>query len=218
MNLENLMILEEKISDILNGIDSGKISSNLCLEYWNFQNFTSFNFENYFKDEISKKLIRISSLLEFLSIIITYEFISHCHLSLSKELFKEILQCTHQNYIILCEYLVSKVSCEAFSNVWFHKFQKLINNKLRQKMNSFVHLHYIKKNNEKIILLLSKVFEKYSENENIQTFNNYLLNINIVKISNLNDLIKSKIMIIDVNYFLSLEQQGLSPSISNFKL
>ena len=199
VNLENLMILEEKISDILSGLDSGKISGNLCVEYWNFLNFTTFNFENYFKDDISKKLINICSLLEFLSIIVTYEFIIHNKLNSCTNDFRQILILAHQNYLILCEYLISKVSCEAFSNVWVHKFQKLINNKLNQKMNSFVHLHYIKKNNEKIISLFSQVFSKHNDNDNILTFNNFLLNIHKVTFSNLNDLFKSKIMIIDVN-------------------
>jgi hypothetical protein len=201
INLENLLILEEKISDVIYHLKEKTFNSNHCLEYWNFRNFSSFRFESFFKEETSKKVVYTSMLLEFLSIIILYELIITNKTLSIKETYEDILNIVHQNYLVICKYIISKVTCEAFSNVWFHKLQTLIQNRIKHKSNNYIHILILAQNNTKIEKMLSGLLSLHIETNSIKTLNNYLVNISKLNINDLNELFKTQILIVDVYLF-----------------
>ena len=57
IELEDLIVLEEKIYYILNSFHENKQYNKFCIEWWNFYIYTSFggNFEEFFKNEEKKK-------------------------------------------------------------------------------------------------------------------------------------------------------------------
>ncbi len=202
INLENLLILEEKISDVIYHLKKNKFNSNNCLEYWNFRNFCSFQFETFFKEETSKKVVYNSMLLEFLSIIILYELIVTNKTLSIKETFEDILSIIYQSYLVICKYIISKVTCEAFSNVWFHKLQTLIQNRIKHKSNNYIHILILNQNNTKIEKMLSGLLSFHMESNSIKSLNNYLINISKLTLQDLNELFKKQILIVEVILFL----------------
>ena len=130
INLEDLMILEEKLNDIISNFITNKIMTNECFEWWNYYfNCSLFNkIEKAFKDESSREVVQTSINYELLSIIIAYD------VSFDKSLLdqiyimlKPVLYSNHHNLIIICEYILSKVSSESLNNLWVLKLRNLVN-------------------------------------------------------------------------------------------
>ena len=129
INLEDLMILEEKLSDIINAVIANKNLSNECFEWWNYYyNCSLFGkIEKVFKGN-DTNIIKSSINYELLSIMICYD------LSFDKNLLKKvfimikaILNLNHKNLIIICEYILSKISNDSLLNSWVYKLRDLVN-------------------------------------------------------------------------------------------
>ncbi len=129
INLEDLMILEEKLNDIINAVIANKNLSNECFEWWNYYyNCSLFGkIEKVFKGN-DTNIIKSSINYELLSIMICYD------LSFDKNLLKKvfimikaILNLNHKNLIIICEYILSKISNDSLLNSWVYKLRDLVN-------------------------------------------------------------------------------------------
>ena len=128
INLEDLMILEEKLSDIINAVIANKNLSNECFEWWNYYyNCSLFGqIEKVFKGN-DTNIIKSSINYELLSIMICYDI--SFDKSLLKKVFimiKAILNLNHKNLIIICEYILSKISNDSLLNSWVYKLRDLV--------------------------------------------------------------------------------------------
>ena len=129
INLEDLMILEEKLNEIITAFLSNKIMTNECFEWWNYYfNCSLFHkIEKAFKDEKSREIVQMSINHELLSIMIAYDV--SFDRQLLDEIFvmlKPILYSNHHNLIIICEYILSKISSESINNIWVLKLRNLV--------------------------------------------------------------------------------------------
>ena len=136
IQLEDLIVLEEKLYHILDNLTNINSLSKLCIEWWSFYTYTSFGgkFEIFFPNSISQshQIAHENSILELLSIIILYEVIkdikiSQTTLSNLKNLITEI----HQNYLITCDYVLSTINVTN-ENIWINKLQNIILSKINQ--------------------------------------------------------------------------------------
>ena len=173
VNLEDLMILEEKLMFILENLRVGKANSRNCLEWWSFYNYSNIGgkLETYFGDENGQKIARESCLLELISIITCYEIFSdNKNVSSAINILKNVIYLVHQNFLIICDYLITKFIKEySLSNIWVNKLENLILSKLNKRLKKGENLSVIKQNNENIHIGLKNIFRMNSSSIKINT-------------------------------------------------
>ena len=97
---QDLLILEEKLCDIILGLKKDRKADNQSLDFFNFYfNFSMYKqIEKVFKNDIDEEIVRLSLNYELISILLCYKF------SVNNEIidispFVEILQLCHINII-----------------------------------------------------------------------------------------------------------------------
>ena len=229
IQLEDLLILEGKLIHLLECLNYENPFPKICIEWWHFYTYSSFfgKFPKLFpktnKDKhnsnnniISDYQIAHDSLLfEILSMIITYLILndpekSHNSIDTTRNLIKEI----HQNFLIECDYILSKINNQSLNNLWIKKLKNIIltkrswNDKKTKEVN--YHLDLLKQGNRNIQNLISFLLNSYSkENSN---------NIDINSLTYFNKNI-SKIRILELsgyfNQVINDENKKLSKNFSN---
>ena len=226
INVEDLLILEEKFIQIIMSLNKNGTMHNECFEFWNYYyNCSLYGFlEKLFKSQDILN-VKISMNHILMSVMICYDY------SFELDLFKgdysnieDIIKYNHKNLIIIYEHILSKVSAESKSNVWVFKLQELINN--YNKLNSDDDYVVNKKNREispinKIIYnmtvivqnirvllknyktqkteLLTSIFKKINDKsyEEINTF----FRDNILRCDNVNGSVLASVFLKDNEYF-----------------
>lgn len=202
IELEDLIVLEEKLSQVLESLRYGKPSAKLCIEWWNFSMYSSFNvkFENVFPlNTTNRNIVHEAMILELLCIVLLYESlkdpkISQSTLNILKSLINEI----HQSFLIIIDSVISKIVSQSISNMWINKIQNIVLSKRTHRIYKNEHINVLKKNNYYIQTIIRNILRIYSSNKKIDTatFNFYLKKISNVSIKALNDFFK-KIITID---------------------
>ena len=175
IQLEDLIVLEEKLSHIYNNINqNNKTSINkLCIEWWSFYSYSSFNskLDSLLKD--NKETIHETSLLELLSILALYEVTKESQLSNNMfNKFKNLISEIHQNFLIICDLILTKISMYVIStqhSFWLSKIQNIILSKRSHRINRGEHYNTLKKNNEYITTILKSIFRLYTSSSTIDT-------------------------------------------------
>ena len=203
IQLEDLIVLEEKIFNIVNSFENESPHPSLCIEWWNFYSYTSFcgKFENFFNKEINNYEFQIAHetiILELLSIILIYEIlrdssITHSIFNLLKNLINEI----YQNYLIVCNYILSSIIIKTNTNIWINKLLNIISSKLKKKIkNKNENISQLKIGNNNIYSLISNILKQNQNSRNkinTASLNNYFQKINSISINTLNEYFIKKI-------------------------
>ena len=204
IELEDLIVLEEKIYYILNSFHENKQYNKLCIEWWNFYIYTSFggNFEEFFKNEEKKNNFEIAhetSILELISIFLTYEVLKDFSLSQSiLFLLINLINEVHQNFLIICDYILCIIDGKiSNNNIWVNKLKNIISLKLINTINSNDHMILLRKGNFTINSIVKNILTQYENNKN-DNIDISLLNIYFNKISEttqkeLNEYFKKRI-------------------------
>ena len=202
INIEDIIILQEKLKDIINSLNKIKTMANECFEFWNYYYNCSIycQIEKLFPNPIESNIIRISINYELLSIMVCYDYsFDQEILNKSFSILLNIMKLNYKNLIIICEYILSKISNENKNNVWVKKLKNIINSykKIENiKINNISsgelinnntniilqNLHIILTNfktrrNESLLNFLNKIHEKTYEQINI-FFRDYILRTN----------------------------------------
>jgi len=192
IELEDLIVLEEKLFYILASLKNKKPQYKYCIEWWNFYVYTSFGgkFELFFKKNENKMNFDIAheaTNLELFSIILIYNVLrnfnlNQCNLFLLENLINEV----HQNFLIVCDYILFMIK-EYFpkDNFWFCKIKEIISSKLSNIINLNEHIILLKKGNCTINLLIETILNQF-ENEKQEKIINSNLNFYFNKISKIN--------------------------------
>jgi len=160
INIEDLMLLEEKYNDVLISIKLKSNITNECLEFINFYNQSSLfnNFENCFK-EINSKIIAHNSIMYMIyDIILIYHlsFDSICISSCCNYLMN-MIKMNHDSYLLLCDFISNKISSTEKENIWVKKLRLMLNN----------NLFHLNLNNEQYVnYLMSKNFSLNFDDDN----------------------------------------------------
>ena len=202
INIEDLMVLEEKLNDILYFLKTKKEVKNQCYDFWNyFYNSSLYKrIEKTFKEEKDIEIIRISINYELLSIMLCYEF-SFDKKVLNKAyiLLLEILELNHRNLIIICENILNKIDLESQRNEWVLKLYEMVNNsktdeeKYRQNTTYSEKINY---NIEKLSKKLRNILLNY-KTEYSSLIMSLLKKINQKDYEEINDFFREYILRID---------------------
>ena len=133
INIEDLLILEEKINDVLLSIKPKSNTPNECFELINsFQQSSLYNnFENYFRDISSKMIVHSTIIYLIYDVIICY------HFSFNEQFFNScykyleiLLKINHKCYLLLCDLILLKVVNDSKQNIWVDKLRDMVKKNL----------------------------------------------------------------------------------------
>jgi hypothetical protein len=129
-NLEDLMVLEERLSDIGMALESNENIENKCFNFWNYYyNCSLYNLlEKIFKNKEDSNTIRLSINYELMSIMVCYEYSFDSHVQDVYLFLLELIDLNHNNLIIISEYILAKIDPENKQNIWVLKLQEIIKN------------------------------------------------------------------------------------------
>ena len=192
INIEDLLILEEKFNEVLISIKMKNNTPNECFELLNSYQQSSLynNFENYFKDAISKNIIRNSIMYLIYDVIICYHFsFDFLFFDTCYQFLESILEINHKSYLLLCKLIFLKISCNSKNNIWVDKLNKMLKDNLKHielnnkefvsfLMDQDYHINY--KNSNFNILLEIKFYSKQI-NKYLQLFLNTINDENELK-------------------------------------
>jgi Dullard-like phosphatase family protein len=159
INIEDLMVFEEKFSEIIYFLKNGKEARNQCFDFWNyFFNCSLYErIEKIFKTDKNIEIAKLSINLELITVMICYEFSFDIGvLNKSNLLLLEILELSHGNLIIICENILMKIIPENQKNIWALKLNNLVNNSKKFISNNISNLSHI----EQIIMNSTKLSQK----------------------------------------------------------
>ena len=130
INLQDLLIIEEKLRDILYAFRSSKSIKNECFEWWNYFYHCTLhiNLEQIFKDVHSKSIMQRCIKVQLLTLLISYDSsIDKCLFSKVDEVLYSMLQCNHFNWGTICEYILSKIAIGNYNNnPWVEKLRSIV--------------------------------------------------------------------------------------------
>ena len=167
INIEDLMVLEEKLSEIIYFLKNRKEVRNQCFDFWNyFYNCSLYQrIEKTFTTEQNIEIVKFSINLELLSIMLCYEFSFDLKiLNMTYILLLEILELNHRNLMIICENILVKIRPENQKNRWVLKLNKIVQNSKISEQNNFDNLSYVEKieiNTDKINRKLLNILLNY---------------------------------------------------------
>ena len=130
INIEDLLVLEEKLSEIMITLNKTKITYNECFEFWNYYYNCSLygRLEKLFTNYYESNNVQLSINYLLMSIMICYDFsFDMTILNNAYSVLDELLKLNHQNLIIIFEHILSKISSDSRDNVWVFKLHGIVN-------------------------------------------------------------------------------------------
>ena len=168
--IEELLVLEDKLSEIIISLNTEKSISNYCFDFWNyFYNSTLFSkFDIIFKNSNDINTIKITINLILFTIMICYDFSFESNNLINIYLFlSELLELNHKNLILILEHISNQIIINNKDNNWIIRAYNIINNFNLTEDNECYY-----KNANYIEVLISKI------NKNISSVSqkiNYIL-------------------------------------------
>ena len=171
-NLEDLMVLEERLNEITCSLETNTNIEKKCFNFWNYYYNCSLYkiLEKIFPNEEDSNIVRLSINYELMSIMVCYEF----SFQIQKEdediclLLIDLIYLNHNNLMIICEYILTKIAPENKDNIWVLKLQELVNNlkisqiKELQSNYSLTPINKIDNNINKLIKKLKNILYNYT--------------------------------------------------------
>lgn len=199
IQLEDLIVLEEKLYHILDSFRFGKPVPKICIEWWTFYIYSSFcgKFESLFTEGSPlRNIAHEASILELLSIILTYETLKDPKIQQSTiNTLKNLINVLHQNFLVMVDLILTRISSQSMTNIWINKIQNIILSKRSHRIYKNEHMNAIKKNNDYITSIFKNIIRLYTQTNKIDTssLNFYLKQIQKISIKSVNDYFRKKI-------------------------
>ena len=198
LNIEDLLVLEEKLCEIIIELKKGKKINNQCFDYWNYYfNFSLYQkIEKVFNNETEEEIVRLYFNYELMSILICYEFSFKNEIMSDFNAYLEILQICHKNLILIYEQVLNKIFPENKNNIWVIKLKEIIRYSKNISEQILSNENYINsligKINFNTNCLIKKIkniiYNNYFENKNILV--DFVKNLNQKTYEEINDFFK----------------------------
>ena len=216
INIEDLLLFDDKFNDVLNSIIERINISNECFELINFYNNSSLynKFEQYFQDSKISTIIHTSIMLILFNSMLVY------HISFDKVFFNTcndflstIINMNRKSFLLLCEFIANKISSSAIENIWVKKLLYLLKEKLVHlgqndkdyisyisirkyhiTNNSFSFVNEIKYYSSMIQKYIKALLKNLSDDNMIISFFEILNNISTITSEEINDFFKKKVI------------------------
>ena len=131
INIEDIMILEEKLNEVILFLKKRKEVKNQCFDFWNYFYNSSIHqkIEKTFKNKNDIEIIKISINYQLISIMLCYEFSCDKNVLFKAYiLLLEILELNHRNLMIICENILNKIDLENQTNICILKLYEKVEN------------------------------------------------------------------------------------------
>ena len=218
INIEDLLILEEKFNEVLISVKSKHNTPNECFELLNsFQQSSLYNnFENYFRDISSKTIVHSAIMYLIYNVIICYHFsFDKTFFNTCYQYLESILEINHKSYLLLCDLISLKISSSSKGNIWVDKLRQMLKENLKHiELNNKEYISFLMKHeninyknptssNLLEIKFYTKNIEKYlqlflntinNEDKLKSYFCSFYENINNINTDKLLNFFKSKII------------------------
>ena len=173
-NIEEMLMIEEKLSSLINCLVDCNPCTEECFEFLNFYFTTKFskNLNVYFSNKNYLIIIKRAINLKLFSFILCYD------ISLNENLFPhyivtldELFGHIHEIFILISKYFCNKI-IESNNNMWVKKLQNLINNYDPEKKSSNIIFDEIDNLCYKLTdNLFPFVLQKYNHQKIIEIYN-----------------------------------------------
>ena len=161
INIGDLLILEEKVKDIINALNTTKDMRNECFDFWNYYFNSTLNgsLEKIFTNIIDSNNVKMSIKYILISILICYDCsFDENILNNVYSILKDLLNLNHKNLILIYENILSKISIENRDNKWVIKLLNLVNaSKNNDFNNNLIFNEYNNSINEFSMSLIEKI-------------------------------------------------------------
>ena len=163
INLEDLLILQENFNEIKLIILNNKtnnlnnIISLKCLEWINFYLYSSINgnLEQYFIEGKFKELIHFHFIIQLICVMIIYDCsFNYKIIERNKNKILKLLNLLQVNYLIIFDFIISKISISCKNNLWVEKCVNVLKKRLIVNISSS-HFIQIKLNNDETYNVLN---------------------------------------------------------------
>ena len=198
LNIEDLLILEEKLNEIIKSLNNTKMIHNECFEFWNYYFNCSLycKLEKLFTNIYESNEIRISINYLLMTILICYDYSFNINIiNSSFQIFDSILKLNRENLIFIYQYILTKISIDSRDNIWVFKLNDLVKSNINININEYSQLNIVDRinNNIRIILQnLSFLLNTYKTDNNIYIIN-FLQNLPTKNYENIDILFREKI-------------------------
>ena len=173
-NIEEMLMIEEKLSSLINCLVDCNPCTEECFEFLNFYFTTKFskNLNVYFSNKNYLIIIKRAINLKLFSFILCYD------ISLNENLFPhyivtldELFGHIHEIFILISKYFCNKI-IESNNNIWVKRLQNLINNYDPEKKSSNIIFDEIDNLCYKLTdNLFPFVLQKYNHQKIIEIYN-----------------------------------------------
>ena len=140
INIEDLLVLEEKLSEISVALNKTKIMHNECFEFWNYYFNCSLygSLEKLFTNVMDSNNVQISINYILMSVLICYD----CSFDIEVlnnvySVLKDLLNLNHKNLMLIYEHILSKISTESKDNIWVLKLLNIVNSSKNSELNDY---------------------------------------------------------------------------------
>ena len=140
INIEDILVLDEKFSEINKALNKTKIMYNECFDFWNYYFNCSLygSLEKLFTNVMDSNNVQISINYILMSILICYD--SSYDNEILDSVFpvlKDLLNLSHKNLLLIYEHILSKISTESKENIWVLKLLNIVNSSKNQEWNDY---------------------------------------------------------------------------------
>ena len=138
LNIEDLIMIEDKFSKLIKTVNDHNINivNKTCYEWWNYYFNCSLkgNCDYLFSEPRNKNVIACYNSLLLISIMLIYDLSFQPKLFLKLiDFLKNILFINHQNYLNICQYLISRIKQEYLSSKWVEQLIKITSSQVSKK-------------------------------------------------------------------------------------
>jgi hypothetical protein len=184
INIEDIIILQEKLKYIIIALNKIHTMANECFEFLNFYYNSSIycQLEKSFTNPLEANNVRISINCTLISIIICYDY--SFETDIMNQAYKtllNIIKLNYKNLLIIYEHILSKICIESKNNIWVKKLTNIINSYKRIEPIQINHLSKITELNYNAniifhnLILILRNFRTY-RNEYFLNFFNDIMN------------------------------------------
>ena len=201
LNVEDLLILEEKLNEIIKALNNTKIIHNECFEFWNYYFNCSLycKLEKLFTNIYESNEIRICINYLLMTILICYDYSFNINvINTSFQIFDSVLKLNRENLIFIYQYILTKISIDSRDNIWVFKLNDLVKSNININninINEYSKLNIVDKINNNIRMILqnlSFLLNTYKTDNNIYIIN-FLQNLPTKNYEHIDILFREKI-------------------------
>jgi len=135
LNLEQVLLIEDKLHSMMEGLRQGHEIASFCDEYWRLSEACDIaQVPELFRDLRTQRVLRCAQVLEVVAVGLLNFFI--CVGGANEILMthlKNLIFYVHQNFLSLMEYILLRIHPESSKNMWAFSLQETLSNKRLQK-------------------------------------------------------------------------------------